>query len=342
MGATTTLLGALGLLAVLGAGGYEVWKHTPPYERGLHTVEAHSESAFGSAPHVGQCPVFPVDNIWNTPIDRLPVLARSVKYSDSIGPLRKVHADFGSAMRYGIPFSEVPPNTRPVTVDFEYADESDGGGYPIPPDAPVEGVSEAGSDRHVILIDPRTCMLYELYHADKKPDGIGWSAGSGIHMDLNSNALRPAGKTSADASGLPIFPGLLRYDEVAAGEINHALRFTLQHTQAAYVWPARHKASSSTDLNLPALGTRFRLRADFDISRYSKSNQVIMRALKRYGMFLADNGSSMYLSGVSDKRWSDSDLHKLGAMKAEDFEAVDESSLQVEPDSARVSMQFRR
>lgn len=331
MARTGSTLAALAVLVALGTGGYEFWKHTPPFQRGLHTVETISRPS----PRLGQCPIFPADNIWNTPIDRLPLLPCSAKYSDAIGPLRKLHPDFGSSMRFGIPFTEVPPGTRPLSVDFEYAEESDAVGYPVPPDAPIEGVSVAGSDRHVLLIDPRTCTLYELYHAERKPDGVGWTAGSGIHMDLATDALRPDGKTSADAAGLPIFPGLLRFDEVASGEVNHALRFTLQHTQAAYLWPARHKASSLTDLNLPALGTRFRLRADFDLSRYSASNQVILRALQRYGMFLADNGSSMYLSGVSDKRWNDYDLRKLNAIHAEDFEAVDESSLEITPDSAR-------
>ena len=181
----------------------------------------------------------------------------------------------------------------------------------------------------------RRCLLYELYAAFPQPDG-SWHVGSGIKMDLTSNALRPDGHGSADAAGLPIFPGLVRYDEVMSGEINHALRFTIPHTQGAYIWPARHKASPEKDLNVPPMGTRFRLRADFDISKFSKTNQVILTALKKYGMFLADNGGSMFITGVSDKRWDDSDLRNLSALAAEDFEAVNEADWQMLPDSARV------
>ena len=336
-------LSALALLVAARA----LRKGMPPYELGMHTpmVEAQSKAAAYGAdagPRVGNCPVLPADSIWNTPIDKLPKDSHADAYIDSIGPAKKMHPDFGSNLESGIPYSEIPAGTRPLHVTFENTDESDPGTYAIPPDAPVEGGPHGGGgDRHIILVDGQRCLLYELYAVSQQGDS--WSAGSGIKIDLTDNALRAAGKTSADAAGLPIFPGLLRYDEVAQGEIRHALRFTVVHTQRAYVWPARHYASASTDVTRVPMGARFRLRADFDISKYSKTNQVIMTALKRYGMFMADNGTDMYLSGVSDKRWDDSDLHKLGDMKAEDFEAVDESGLQLLPDSGRVDpVAFKR
>ncbi len=325
----------LASLLVLLAVVHVARKKMPPYELGLHTVEAHMSGGPGEGgPHIGNCPIFPADNIWNTPIDKLPKLAKSDAYIASIGA-KKIHPDFGTNLNYGIPYTEIPPNTREVPVTFEYAEESDQGRYPIPPDAPIEGGSENPGDAHVILLDKQKCILYELYHAARQRDG-SWSAGSGMHMNLNSNDLRPDGKTSADAAGLPILPGLVRYDEVTSGEINHALRFTLPRTRNSYVWPARHKASSNGDKNLPPLGTRFRLRADFDISEFSLNDRVILKALKTYGMFLADNGSALYLSGVSDKRWNNDELHRLGEITAQDLEAVDESDLQVSSDSAKV------
>ncbi len=327
------LLWAIAL--VLLAAGVKVWKKMPPYQGGFHNqvVEAANRS---TAPVVDGCPIFPADNVWNTPIDKLRKDQRADAYVDSIGALKGIHPDFGSNLNSGIPFTEVPDGTRFQTVTFENRDESDLGKYPIPKDAPIEGgPHDENGDRHVIVIDQHRCILYETWLTRVQADG-SWIAGSGIRMDLTDNALRRDTWTSADAAGLPIFPGLVRYDEVASGEINHALRFTLAHTQKGHIWPARHQSSNASDINLPPMGTRFRLRADFDISKYSKTNQVIMVALKRYGMFMADNGSSMYLSGVSDKRWDDSDLHKLAALHAEDFEAVDESAWQLLPDSARV------
>jgi hypothetical protein len=320
-------------LFVVLAVAFVVRRKMPPYELGLHSVEAHMTAEASGGPHIGNCPIFPVDNIWNTPIDTLPKLAKSDAYIASIGA-KKIHPDFGSNLSYGIPYTEIPPNTREVPVSFEYAEDSDPGPYPIPRDAPIEGGADTGGDRHVLLVDSHKCILYELYHAAPQKDG-SWTAGSGIKMNLNSNDLRPDGKTSADAAGLPILPGLVRYDEVTSGEINHALRFTLPRTRNTYVWPARHKASSNADKNLPPLGTRFRLRADFDISEFSLNDRVILKALKKYGMFLADNGSAIFLSGVSDKRWNNDDLRRLGEVSAEDLEAVDEVDLQVSNDSAR-------
>jgi hypothetical protein len=330
------------ILAVLLIGsysGYRILKHLPPYEQGLHTtvVEAGVDPTRTDGPRIGNCPLFPADNVWNTPIDSLKKDPHTGDYIDSIGPLHPLHADFASNLDLGIPYSFLPPGTRSVKVTFDYRDDSDLGNYPIPPDAPIEGGPNGSpdGDRHIILVDQRKCVLYELFAAKKLPDG-NYTAGSGIKMDLTSNALRADGKTSADAAGLPILPGLVRYDEVMSGAIHHALRFTVPHTRNTYIWPARHQASSNGNPRWPPMGTRFRLRADFDISKFSKTNQVILTALKHYGMFLADNGSPMFLSGVSDKRWDDSDLHRLGDVKAEDFEAVDESDWQFLADSARV------
>jgi hypothetical protein len=331
----TILVGTLGVVAL---SGYKLWQRLPPFEQGIHNsvVEASTSAEKADTPHLGRCPVFPADNVWNTAIDGLPKDNQHTRtYVESIGGVHPVHPDFGSPLSSGMPYSEIPAGTRPVGLTFDYREDSDLGNYPIPPDAPIENGEGSKGDRHILLVDPRTCVLYEIYDAHKQPDG-DWKVGSGIKMDLTDNALRPDGHGSADAAGLPILPGLVRYDEVAAGAINHALRFTVPKTQSAYIWPARHKASHNADQHLPPMGARFRLRADFDVSSYSKPNQVIMKCLKKYGMFLADNGSAMFISGVSDKRWDDSDLHKLGGMKAEDFEVVDESDWQLLPDSARV------
>lgn len=320
------------LAAVAVAGGWLIWKSSPPFQQGTHTVEA-AVAAPGSGPRLGKCEIFPADNVWNTPIDKLPKDPRSSNYIQSIGVVQKLHPDFGSNLLGGIPFTEVPPGTPTVNIQFGYADESDNGAYPMPPNPPIEGGPDATGDRHIILIDPRTCIDYEMF-AMERPRGY-WEGGSGVKWDLHSNKLRPEGMGSADAAGLPIFPGLVRYDEVAAGQIRHALRFTIPHTQSKFVWPARHKASRITDPNVAPMGERFRLRADFNIAGFSKSNQVILTALKKYGMFLADNGGPMFLNGVADKRWDDQDLQRLTAVHAEDFEAVDESGW-ASKDSARV------
>ena len=199
--------------------------------------------------------------------------------------------------------------------------------------APIEGGSQSTGDRHAISVDTTNCVLYELYAA--YPQTASWAAGSGAIFNLLSNALRPSGWTSTDAAGLPVFPGLVRYDEIAAGEIRHAIRFTVPQTQRAFVWPARHYASSLTGTQYPPMGARFRLRAGFDISGYSADNQVILRAMKKYGMMLADNGSAWFISGAPDPRWNDSDLHNLGLIKGSDFEAVDVSGLMIDPNSGQ-------
>lgn len=293
-------------------------------------------------PVVAGCEVFPFDNIWNTPIDALPVHPNSAAYIDAIGANATVHPDFGSGLwaggPIGIPFIDVPGDQPRVAVSFYYDDESDPGPYPIPADAPIEGGADSDGDRHVLVVERESCVLYELYDAHPKPDG-SWEAGSGAIFDLRSHALRPAGWTSADAAGLPILPGLVRYDEVAAGEIRHAVRFTAPRTQRAYVWPARHFASSLTDERHPPMGQRFRLKTDFDISGFSPDVQVILRALQRYGVILADNGSPWYISGAPDERWDNDILRELRQVRGADFEAVDVLSLMVDVDSGQARTQ---
>lgn len=264
----------------------------------------------------------------------------SQAYVNNIGAGVGMHADFGAGTwnggPIGIPFVVVPGAQPFVPIDFIlYGDESDPGPYPVPPNAPIEGGSGSEGDRHVLVVNRGNCTLYELYYSWPQPDG-SWQAGSGAVFDLASNALRPDGWTSTDAAGLPVLPGLVRYDEVASGAIKHALRFTVPRSRQAYVWPGRHIASSSTDPTRPPMGQRFRLKASFDIAPFSAANRVILQALKTYGMFVADNGGSWYLSGAPDERWDNDDLHNLEAgVHGSDFEAVDESSLMVDPDSGQ-------
>jgi hypothetical protein len=292
-----------------------------------------------AAPTLAGCPVFPADNVWNAPVDTLPLDANSTAYVKAIGEDQHVHADFGSGTwgggPIGIPYVDVPGSQPKVDVTFDYDDESDPGPYPIPTDAPIEGGPQSDGDRHVLVLDRDNCILYEMFYAFPRPDG-GWHAGSGAVFDLNSNALRPETWTSADAAGLPILPGLVRYDEVAAGEIDHALRFTAPQTRRDYVWPARHYASNLTGSQYPPMGQRFRLRAGYDISGFLPEVQVILRALKKYGMILADNGAAWYISGVPDERWNNDWLHELHQVYGSAFEAVDESSLMVGRDSGQV------
>ncbi len=293
-----------------------------------------------SGPQIGGCPLLPADNIWNARIDSLPLDAHSADYIQTIGADTGLHADFGSGTwdggPIGIPFDFVGGSQPKVDVTFDYADESDPGPYPIPADASIEGGPNSDGDRHVLVVDTDNCLLYELYYAWPQADGT-WEAGSGAVFDLHSNALRPDEWTSADAAGLPILPGLVRYEEVAAGEIRHAIRFTAPETRAAHVWPARHDASSLTDAAYPPMGQRFRLKADFDISGFSPQVQVILRAMKTYGIILADNGSAWFLSGAPDERWDNDILHELSQVTGADFEAVDVSSLMRDPDSGAAS-----
>ena len=287
------------------------------------------------------CPVFPADHVWNVRVDHLPVHPASDDFVAAIGADVEVHPDFGTVYQgapIGIPFVVVPGSQPRVPVEFYYPDESDPGPYPVPPGAPIEGGPASGGDRHVLVVDRDACRLYELYDARPVGGGASWTAGSGAVFDLRGYALRPDGWTSADAAGLAILPGLVRYDEVAAGTILHALRFTAPDTRKAHVWPARHDASSLTPQRFPPMGQRFRLKPGFDLSGFSPEVRVILRALQRYGMMLADNGSPWFLTGVPDERWDDDTLvTELRRVQGSDFEAVDVSSLQLDPDSARTA-----
>lgn len=290
-----------------------------------------------TAPSFEGCRVLPANNIWNMRVDDAPVDPNSAAYVASIGLNTGLHADFGSGLwnggPIGIPVTVVDSSVAKVPVSFDFADESDAGPYPIPAAPLIEGGSDSDGDRHILLLDRDTCVLYELYYAWPPAEGQGWTAGSGAIFDLNSNALRPATWTSADAAGLPIFPGLVRYDEVAAGRIEHAIRFTAQVTRREFVWPARHQAGSTTAWNVPPMGQRFRLKADFDISAYPHQARVILQALKEYGLILADNGSNWFLSGVPDERWDNDILALLRSVPGSAFEAVNVQPYQVSPDS---------
>ena len=274
-----------------------------------------------TVPGAPACPIFPIDNVWNARVDGRPVALNSATMINSIGLDRGLHMDFGSYAGYGIPWQVVGAATPRSTVTFEYADESDRVGYPIPATPKIEG----GSDRHILMVDKDACRLYELFAASKA--GGHWYAGSGATWDLRSNALRPAGWTSADAAGLPILPGLVRYEEVAGGAIRHALRFTTNRTRKAYIYPARHHASDSTSTALPPMGLRVRLKASYDTSQFSPHARAIAEALKRYGMILADNGSPWYISGTSDPRFDDDVLHELDVITGKNLEVVDTSGL---------------
>jgi len=291
-------------------------------------------------PQLAGCAVFPADNVWNAPVDTLPADANSAAYVATVGASVTLHADFGSGLYQGapigIPYVVVPGGQPKLPVTFSYRDESDAGGYPIPPDAPIEGGPNSKGDRHILMLDRDNCVLYELYAAYPPEGDRGWRAGSGAIFDLKSHALRPDGWTSTDAAGLPILPGLVRYEEVAAGEISHAIRLTVPQTRRAYVWPARHFASSLTDSKYPPMGQRFRLRADFDVSGFSRDAQVILRALKKYGMILADNGSAWFISGAPDERWNNERLRALRSVRGSDFEAVDSSGLMADRNSGQV------
>jgi hypothetical protein len=276
-------------------------------------------------PGAARCPLFPKTNPWNRRVDRLPVARNSAAIIASIGAGTGLHADFGSGLwqgaPIGIPFDVVTRKTRRSRVSFEYADESDRVGYPIPRRVHIEG----GSDHHALLVDRDACRLYELGRLERR--GGRWHAWAGATWSLRSNRVRPAGWTSADAAGLPIFPGLARYDEVRRGVIDHALRFTVRRTRRAYVYPARHYASSLSDANLPPMGLRVRLKASFDVRPFPREARIVLVALKRYGMMVADNGSDWYVTGAPSPGWSNDQLHTLGRVKGSDFLVVDTSSL---------------
>ncbi len=300
---------------------------------------ADSEGSTGSqalvsGPSVNGVPVFPSDHIWNARVDSLPVDPRSADYIGKIGSTAYVHADFGSGLYegnlIGIPYNIVNGSQEKRSVFFDYEDESDAGPYPIPDNPLIEG----GSDHHMLIIDRDAKILYELYAAEKQADG-SWSAGSGAIFNLSGYTLRPSGWTSADAAGLAVLPGLARYDEVNSGEINHALRFTAPSTRRAFIWPARHYASSITDPAYPPMGQRFRLKSSFNTSGYPYQARIVLEALKKYGMILSDNGAPWYITGAPDNRWNNDALHTLHQLKGSDFEAVDSTSLMINQDSGQ-------
>ena len=285
-----------------------------------------------------ECPMFPADNHWHASVTRAPVLTNSDNLVTTVGATKTLKADFGSGLwaggPIGIPYVVVAPGQPKSAVSFTYDDESDPGGYPIPTNPPIEGGVDSDGDRHILMVEPAECRLYELFSAYPSDDGT-WSAGSGAIWDLRSNAQRPTGWTSADAAGLAILPGLVRYDEVAAGKIEHAIRMTVPQSRRTHLWPASHFASTSTDVNRPAMGQRFRLKASVDESTFPEQVQPIIVALKTYGAIVADNGSSWYLSGAPDERWNNDHLQKLNRITGSDFEAVDGSGLMVSPTSGQ-------
>ena len=307
------LLGVAAPVAVAGAFCWRAW--------GISGIEA---PRLGANADLGGRRLFPADNPWNQDVSKLPVDPNSDVLIASIGRDKPLHPDFGTVYNgapNGIPYVVVPGTQPRVPVRFEYADESDPGPYPVPPDAPIEGGPNGKGDRHILVLDRDRWRLYELFSAYR--EGSGWRAGSGAVFDLSSNRLRPAGWTSADAAGLPILPGLVRYDEVVERKaIRHALRFTVTRSRRAYVHPARHFASPHTDARLPPMGMRVRLKAYYDVSGFPPPARVILVALKRYGMMVADNGGDWFLSGAPDPRWDDEALATLKRVKGRDFEVV--------------------
>ena len=301
-------------------------------------VLAAGTSAGASAvPGAPLCPMFPFDSYWHARVDGLPTDPSSDTYVANAGVTASMHADFGAGLYaggpIGIPYATVGGTQPRVPINFGYADESDPGPYPIPADAPIEGGSQSTGDRHVLVVDRDACRDYELYSATATQ--TGWNAGSGAIFDLNSNAMRPRTWTSADAAGLPILPGLVRYDEVASGDIDHAIRITLRRTDRRSVWPARHQAGVA-DATAAPMGAWLRLKSTVDLSRFGPQSQVVLRALQQHGGIVADNGSSWFISGAPDARWDNNDLHGLGGLHGSDFEFVDSSSLITDPDSGRV------
>jgi len=281
---------------------------------------ALAKAPAGGPPYEGACPIFPASSPLNQEIAHAPVNPNSAKYIESIGADVHLHADFGTPPSYGIPYTVVGPHQPKVPIHFtEYGEESNPGPYPVPANAPVEGAGEEG-DRHVLVLQEGTCELYELYAA--KRVGAGWEAGSGAVFNLRSNKLRPEGWTSADAAGLPIFPLLVRYPEVKAGQIDHALRVTVPSTQRGYIHPATHFASNNSSPSLPPMGLRLRLKASFNLAGYHGEALVVLRALKRYGLIVADNGSPWYITGAPNPRWNNEDLDQLKSVPGSAFEAL--------------------
>jgi len=299
------------LLLALGAGPASATVHRARHRHALRTAAA------------GGCPVLPANNPINEEVANLPASPESQAYVESIGLEAHLHPDFGNNPGYGIPFEVVGPEQPKVPVKFTaYSSESDPGPYPIPANAAIEGGGKRGhGDKHVLVVQEGTCMLYELYKAARK--GEGWKAQSGAVFNLRSNALRPEGWTSADAAGLPIFPLLARYQEVAEGAIEHALRVTVPRTQRGYIHPATHFASSSTDPSLPPMGLRLRLKASYSLAGFSGQALVILTALKRYGLIVADNGSPWYVTGAPSPGWDEASLNTLKQVPGSAFEALE-------------------
>jgi hypothetical protein len=287
-----------------------------------------------------QCPAFPADNVWNTPVTGLPVDPHSAVWMAHMAAgSTYLHPDYGpggGSSPYGIPWQVTAAHPRFVHLHFLYADESDRGPYPFSAQTPIEGGASSSGDRHALMVDPATCVLYELYDAHYHPGGAS-TAGSGAIWNLRSNHLRPAGWTSADAAGLPILPGLVNYDEVRSGHIDHAIRFTADTTSTHFIWPARHEAGSSGNTAYPPMGARFRLRAGFHLpaSQCFRACQVVIQAMKNYGLILADNGSNWYFQGTTDRRWTYTMVDQLKAIPAREFQAVNESCLMVNPNSGQ-------
>jgi hypothetical protein len=323
----------IGLALVVGPFGVV----TPAAAAVPHSVGNRTDqSSPGTTLPGTSCPAFPADNVWNTPITGLPVNADSAAWLASMDSGSTfLHPDFGPSNNkkkpYGIPWEIVPAGTTYVPIKFTYASESDPGPYPLSKTTPIEN----GSDRHAIMVDPVNCVLYETWDTHYHPDGKS-KAGSGAIWSLDSDALRPAGWTSADAAGLPILPGLVNYDEVTSGTMDHAIRFTAECTQQAYLWPARHEAGQD-DTNCPPMGARFRLNADFSLPASSCATmcQAVIATMQTYGLILADNGSNWFFQGVADTRWTDTEVDQLKQIPASEFVAVDESCLMVDPNSGQ-------
>ncbi|MGH3090060.1 MAG: hypothetical protein ACRDSJ_22490 [Rubrobacteraceae bacterium] len=340
-GSTLFLAAALILSLYAVACGSERGEGADPDGAAPETTAVARGSGSGVPPSPPiECAMFPDDSYWHADVSQLPVHRDSDTFIGTIGTDTTLFADFGAGLyegsRIGIPYTVVGGDQPGVDVSFDVPDESDAGPYPIPEDAPIEGGPEfvEDGDRHVLVIERDSCTLYELFASEPRSDGT-WNAFSGAVFDLGSNDLRPDTFTSADAAGLPILPGLARYDEVAAGEIDHAIRFTVEATRDEYVWPARHQAGEPGD-DLPPMGLWLRLKADFDTSGYPEELQVILRAMQKHGLILADNGSSMFISGTPDDRWDNDKLALLREITADNFEAVDVSSLITDPDSGRI------
>jgi hypothetical protein len=288
---------------------------------------------------IAGCPVFPKDNYWHARIDSLPVHPRSGAWIKRMSPRSNLHPDFGPTygaqrMPYGIPITVVGGGHRKVSVGFTYRSESDRVRYPLGRDTRIEGGWRSHGDRHAIIVDKSNCTLYETWNTKRHDNG--WHAGSGAVWDLRSNKLRRDGWTSADAAGLPILPGLLRWQEVDAGRVDHAIRFTTDVTDRRYVWPARHQAGSVNNRNYPPMGARFRLKSTYGISEFSRHTRVVLRAMQQYGLVLADNGSPWYFQGDASNKWPGKLISELKQVPARAFVAVDTSSLMVDEDSARV------